>query len=84
MIKSVMITGANGGLGRETARQLAAIDTTEKVYLACRNRRKAEEAAKFLETETGRAIFEVVELDTSDVAPARAAVASLAQPRTAW
>jgi NAD(P)-dependent dehydrogenase (short-subunit alcohol dehydrogenase family) len=80
MIKSVMITGANGGLGKETARQLAAIETTEKVYLACRNRRKAEDAARSLETQTGRAIFEVVELDTSDLASARTAVASLDRP----
>lgn len=80
MMKSVMITGANGGLGKETARQLAAIDTTEKVYLACRNRRKAEDTAKSLQTETGRSIFEVVELDTSVVASARAAVASLDRP----
>ena len=39
MNKSILITGANAGLGKEAARQLALIGTTEKVYLGCRNER---------------------------------------------
>ena len=37
MNKSIMITGANSGIGKEVARQLALLEGTEKVYLACRN-----------------------------------------------
>ena len=41
-IQSVMITGANAGLGREAARQLAMRNGIEKIYLACRNQEKAD------------------------------------------
>lgn len=45
-MKRVMITGANAGLGKEFARQLAVYDDDiEKIYLACRN----EEIGVFLE-----------------------------------
>ncbi|NQU52867.1 MAG: SDR family NAD(P)-dependent oxidoreductase [Bacteroidetes bacterium] len=80
MNKSILITGANGGLGKESARQLALIDGTEKIYLACRNLSKAEEAKQSLEKSTGRTIFEIVIMDVSDPASVRSAVAKLSQP----
>jgi len=61
--RSFLITGANVGLGKEAARQLALIPETEKIYLGCRSRQKAGEAKKELEDSTGRNIFEVVILD---------------------
>ena len=60
MNKSVLITGANVGIGKETARQLAKKPETEKIYLACRNEGRAEAAKQSLEAETGRSIFEIV------------------------
>ena len=33
MNKSILITGANGGLGKDSARQLGLIKETEKIYL---------------------------------------------------
>ena len=48
MVKSIMITGANSGVGKEAARQLAMFDSTEKIYLACRNEDKAKLAKKSL------------------------------------
>lgn len=77
--KTFLITGANIGLGKEAARQLALINETEKIYLGCRNRQKAEEAVKSLESLTGRSIFEIILLDISDAASVRAAVKGIKQ-----
>lgn len=79
-IQSVLITGANAGLGREAARQLALQKGVAKVYLACRNRTKAEAARTALERETGRTIFEIVLMDVTDPVSVRAAVAKLCTP----
>ncbi|MFT4735570.1 MAG: NAD(P)-dependent dehydrogenase (short-subunit alcohol dehydrogenase family), partial [Arcticibacterium sp.] len=54
MNKSILITGANSGLGKDTARQLGLIKETEKIYLACRNELKAKAAKADLEKTTGR------------------------------
>jgi short-subunit dehydrogenase len=59
MNRSILITGANVGLGKETARQLALKEETEKVILFCRNQAKAEAAKKELEDATGRKIVSV-------------------------
>ncbi|MBE1285140.1 MAG: SDR family NAD(P)-dependent oxidoreductase [Rhodobacteraceae bacterium] len=79
-IQSVLITGANAGLGREAARQLALKKGIAKIYLACRNPNKAEAAKAALENETGRKIFEVVLMDVTDPKAVRAAVAELSTP----
>jgi NAD(P)-dependent dehydrogenase (short-subunit alcohol dehydrogenase family) len=76
-MKKVLVTGANVGLGKECARQLASIEGIEKIYLGCRNQEKAEAAKADLETSTGKQIYEVVIIDTSDLASVRTAVASL-------
>jgi NAD(P)-dependent dehydrogenase (short-subunit alcohol dehydrogenase family) len=80
MNKSILITGANGGLGKESARQLAMINGTEKIYLACRNLTKAEEAKQSLEKSTGKKIFEIMIMDVSNPGSVRSAVAGLAEP----
>ena len=80
MNKSILITGANIGLGKESARQLAMINETEKIYLACRNLTRAEEAKRSLEKSTGRSIFEIVIMDVSDPKSVRSAVAQLNEP----
>ena len=79
-IETVLITGANAGLGKDSARQLALMPTTKKVYLGCRNEQKAIEAKRSLEETTGKKIFEIVIIDTSDLDSVRAAVASLSEP----
>ena len=73
-IKNLMITGANRGIGKETAKQAAALERIEKIYLACRNPEKAQEAKTSLEESTGKKIFEVITLDVSDLASVREAV----------
>ena len=80
MNKSVLITGANAGIGKDVARQLALLDGTEKIYLGCRNINKAEVAKKELENITGKSIFEIIIMDVSDLASVRSAVALLEEP----
>jgi len=83
MNKSILITGANVGLGKESARQLAMINGTEKIYLACRNLSKAEEAKQSLEESTGKNIFEIVIMDVSNPNSVRSAVAGFRDSSTA-
>ncbi len=66
MIKSVLITGANAGLGKECAKQLALQDGTEKIYLACRNEERAQAAKLELEESTGKSVFEIVLMHVSN------------------
>jgi NAD(P)-dependent dehydrogenase (short-subunit alcohol dehydrogenase family) len=80
MVKSVLITGANAGLGREVARQLAGRDEIGHIQLACRDERKGQAARAALHSDTGRDIYEVSVLDTTDLDSVRRAVSALADP----
>ncbi|UTW65450.1 SDR family NAD(P)-dependent oxidoreductase [bacterium SCSIO 12643] len=80
MNKSIMITGANAGIGKETAKQLALKKSTERIVLACRNPTKAEAAKRELEQITNRSIFEILIMDVSKPESVRAAVKKLNQP----
>jgi NAD(P)-dependent dehydrogenase (short-subunit alcohol dehydrogenase family) len=77
---SVLITGANSGIGKEVARQFAESGSFDTIYLACRNHAKAEAARMDLERITGKAIFTTVPLDTSDLGSVRAAVDLIQAP----
>jgi len=67
--KTYVITGANTGLGFETARALARQGA--QVVLACRNLEKGALARAAIEAETPSARIEVLELDLSDLASVR-------------
>ncbi|XP_045626007.2 retinol dehydrogenase 11 [Procambarus clarkii] len=67
--KIVVITGANSGIGKETARDLASRGAI--VVLACRNRQAALEAVRDIRTTTGDGDLIVMELDLGDLASVR-------------
>ncbi|MGP8215388.1 MAG: SDR family NAD(P)-dependent oxidoreductase [Bacteroidia bacterium] len=80
MNESILITGANIGLGKETARQLALRKETKKIILFCRNKAKAEAAKKDLEEKTGKKIFEIIIGDVADADSVRKAVEKINEP----
>ena len=73
---TVLVTGANSGLGFEAARQLAEAGWG-KVILASRSEAKAEAARAQLVERTGKDPFGVLAVDTSEVASANAACGQL-------
>ena len=79
-IKSILITGANAGIGKEVARQMALRNGVERVYLACRNEVKARAAKQELEQKTGKSIFKILIMDVSDLGSVRSAIQSLQGP----
>nr|WP_156959663.1 oxidoreductase [Nocardia sp. BMG51109] len=66
-----VVTGANTGLGYETARALAARGAA--VVLACRSTGKAESAARRIAAAVPGAVVETVRLDLSSLTSVRAA-----------
>jgi NAD(P)-dependent dehydrogenase (short-subunit alcohol dehydrogenase family) len=67
--RSYLITGANGGLGLETARSLAARGAD--VYMACRDPERGREAARRVREQTRGANVHLVELDVSSLSDVR-------------
>ena len=64
--KTVLITGANAGIGKDVARQLALRPEIARIYLACRNKDRATTAKAELEAKTGRRIFDIILMDVAD------------------
>nr|XP_015824940.2 retinol dehydrogenase 12 isoform X2 [Nothobranchius furzeri] len=68
--KTVLITGANTGIGKETALDLAMRGA--QVIMACRDVEKGEEAAASIRAAYSKAQVEVRELDLADSCSIRA------------
>ncbi|XP_039992769.1 retinol dehydrogenase 12 [Xiphias gladius] len=68
--KTVLITGANTGIGKETARDLAMRGA--RVIMACRDVEKGEAAAATIRAACPKAQVEVRELDLADTCSVRA------------
>ena len=66
-----LVTGANSGIGYETARALA--DHGAHVILACRDDEKARQARDKLESELVRSSLELLHLDLADLVSVRRA-----------
>lgn len=75
-----LITGANAGLGKDVARQLALRDDVDTIYLACRNGARAQAARADLQRITGRSVFEVLTTDTADLGSVRSATKAIDTP----
>src|SRR5271167_1567292 len=75
--KTVLITGANAGIGKDVARQLALRPEIARIYLACRNQDRATTAKAELEAVTGRHIFDIILMDVADLASVRAGVTAI-------
>jgi NAD(P)-dependent dehydrogenase (short-subunit alcohol dehydrogenase family) len=67
----VLVTGANSGLGYQTARRLAGAGAT--VLMACRNQAKGADALAQVRGEHPGASAELLELDLADLASVRRA-----------
>lgn len=68
--KIAFVTGASGGLGAETARALASQGA--RVTIACRDLEKGEGVAKGIRESTGNPGVDVVQLELSQPASAKA------------
>lgn len=75
-MKNVMITGANSGLGFETAKRIAS-DKNYAIILACRNQERAQEAQQKIIQETNNPNVSVQILDTSSLSSVRHCVEDL-------
>ena len=75
--KTALVTGANAGIGKDVARQLALRGEFARIYLACRNRDRAITAKAELEAATGRRIFDIVLMDVADLGSVRAGLAAI-------
>jgi len=72
--KVVVITGANTGIGKETARELSRRGA--EVVMACRDLQKAEEAAKEISAETKNKVT-TLKLDLASLSSVRIAAKEL-------
>jgi len=75
--KTVLVTGANAGIGKDVARQLALRPEMARIYLACRNQDRATAAKAQLEAATGRSIFDIILMDVADLGSVRAGLAGI-------
>ena len=74
--RTVLVTGANSGIGFHTARELAAHGA--RVLMACRNPERAQDALARVEATSPRGTAELVSLDLTSLDSVAAASADVA------
>jgi dehydrogenase/reductase SDR family protein 13 len=72
--RTFLVTGANTGIGKETARALAARGGS--VFLACRSAESGRRAIDEIHAETGSRSLELLSLDLGDLDSVRACAAA--------
>ncbi|GAX02475.1 short-chain dehydrogenase/oxidoreductase [Secundilactobacillus pentosiphilus] len=82
MTKTVIITGANSGLGFETTKQIVEKGPDYQVVMACRNLQKAKTAREEILQTVSDANLICLELDTSSLAKVRDFVTTFKQLET--
>jgi NAD(P)-dependent dehydrogenase (short-subunit alcohol dehydrogenase family) len=75
--KTCLVTGANSGIGKETALGLARMGA--RVVLVCRNAQKGELALSEIQRETGSTTVDLLIADMSSLASVRALAAQVQQ-----
>lgn len=75
MTKTIIITGANSGLGFEATKQIAEQGSDYRLIMACRNLSKAQAAREAILKTVPDAQIDCLPLDTSSLAAVRAFVA---------
>lgn len=70
--KTILITGANSGIGKAAAVQLARLGA--EVILACRSRERGEQAVRDIVAATGSDRLELLQVDMSSQSSIRDAV----------
>jgi NAD(P)-dependent dehydrogenase (short-subunit alcohol dehydrogenase family) len=68
--RTIVVTGANSGIGKEAAAELAAMGA--RVVVTARNRAKGEAARAEIERRSGRGDVELADLDLASIASIRA------------
>src|SRR5262252_8971132 len=68
-VKTCLVTGANSGIGKETALGLARMGA--RVVLVCRNQQKGEAALADIRRETGSSQLDLLLADMSSFASVR-------------
>lgn len=81
--KTIIITGANSGLGFACAGHIATASPAYRVILACRNMEKAEKARGEIIQSSGNSDIHAMELDVSLLASVRAFADRYKQQRDA-
>jgi dehydrogenase/reductase SDR family protein 13 len=76
--RTFLVTGANTGIGRETARALAA--RGGRVFLACRSEAKTRLVIDEIAMQTGNKALQFLPLDLADLGSVRAC----AEAFTSW
>ncbi|TCN59474.1 MULTISPECIES: SDR family NAD(P)-dependent oxidoreductase [Flavobacterium] len=66
-MKSIIITGANSGIGFKCALQMAKIATNEQIILACRNVQAGNEAIQIIKNKTGHQNLKCLQLDLASL-----------------
>jgi NAD(P)-dependent dehydrogenase (short-subunit alcohol dehydrogenase family) len=75
-MKTIIITGANSGLGFECAKNILLAGSEYYILMACRNPEKAEQAKMALIDETGNKNVQVMELDLTSLLSVRSFIAN--------